>query len=202
VRSFCTALKPPASPTAGGGWAGMRPPAGPALHGHVGGGLHGGQTRAGSAYPRYALGVSATEGESRISPTLRPDDTPGRPRAMDWTSYVDAVLSDWHSLLLSDPEEQGVQRFLERHPAMIPGGSGDVGQGGHHGSGFPLGRRFRRWILAPWPNLIAGLENVAVRLRIGPRPGRGTRRDNVCARVRQAVILGEVDPSSGAVKSS
>jgi hypothetical protein len=31
VKSFCTALKPPASPTAGAFRAGMRPPAGPAL---------------------------------------------------------------------------------------------------------------------------------------------------------------------------
>ncbi|MCD2109399.1 DUF4263 domain-containing protein [Rhodococcus erythropolis] len=43
-------------------------------------------------------------------------------------------MSDWDRLLSSEPEEKAVQSFLELHPAMIPGGSGDVGPGGHHGS--------------------------------------------------------------------
>ncbi|MEV6306937.1 Shedu anti-phage system protein SduA domain-containing protein [Actinoplanes sp. NPDC051861] len=37
------------------------------------------------------------------------------------------------NLLAHDPEEREVQQFLELHPAMVPGGSGDVGPGGHHG---------------------------------------------------------------------
>lgn len=53
---------------------------------------------------------------------------------MAWQTYVDRVLARWHDLLASDPEESDVQAFLELHPAMIPGGSGDVGPGGHHGS--------------------------------------------------------------------
>ncbi|MFC4138303.1 MULTISPECIES: Shedu anti-phage system protein SduA domain-containing protein [unclassified Microbacterium] len=53
---------------------------------------------------------------------------------MAWDDYKSAVLADWDKLLDSDPEEAAVQSFLELHPAMIPGGSGDVGPGGHHGS--------------------------------------------------------------------
>jgi hypothetical protein len=55
---------------------------------------------------------------------------------MSWTHYTDAVLAEWHQLLGRDPEEPDVQQFLEHHPSMIPGGSGDVGPGGHHGSDF------------------------------------------------------------------
>lgn len=65
---------------------------------------------------------------------LEPDSDPNRPQAMDWQSYADDVLSQWYDLLKSDPEEPTVQDFLELHPAMIPGGSGDIGPGGHHGS--------------------------------------------------------------------
>ncbi|WP_425281877.1 Shedu anti-phage system protein SduA domain-containing protein [Streptomyces ficellus] len=52
------------------------------------------------------------------------------------------MLADWYTLLSQDPEEDEVQRFLELHPAMIPGGSGDIGPGGHHGS--DAGAVFRR----------------------------------------------------------
>lgn len=48
----------------------------------------------------------------------------------------------WYELLASNPEESDVQAFLELHPAMIPGGSGDIGPGGHHGS--EMGAVFRR----------------------------------------------------------
>ncbi|MEE9095724.1 Shedu anti-phage system protein SduA domain-containing protein [Pseudarthrobacter phenanthrenivorans] len=63
-----------------------------------------------------------------------PDSTPQRPRPMEWTNYSDQVMSEWYALLSTDPDEPAVQKFLELHPAMIPGGSGDIGPGGHHGS--------------------------------------------------------------------
>jgi Domain of unknown function (DUF4263) len=63
-----------------------------------------------------------------------PDDDPARPQAISWAHYVDAVLAEWHGLLATEPEEAEVQAFLEHHPAMVPGGSGDIGPGGHHGS--------------------------------------------------------------------
>jgi len=78
--------------------------------------------------------------------TVVPDRDPGRPRGLAWEQYHDRVISDWYLLLSREPEEDEVQRFLELHPSMIPGGSGDIGPGGHHGS--ELGAVFRR------PNLI------------------------------------------------
>lgn len=53
---------------------------------------------------------------------------------MAWNDYVAEVLVRWRSLLDGEPEEGEVQKFLELHPSMIPGGSGDIGPGGHHGS--------------------------------------------------------------------
>lgn len=66
--------------------------------------------------------------------SLIPDPRTGRPAPMDWLEYSDAALSEWYALLSSDPEEAEVQAFLELHPSMVPGGSGDIGPGGHHGS--------------------------------------------------------------------
>jgi hypothetical protein len=63
-----------------------------------------------------------------------PDDDPERPRALPWERYRDKVLGEWYTLLSQEPEEEDVQRFLELHPSMVPGGSGDIGPGGHHGS--------------------------------------------------------------------
>lgn len=77
-----------------------------------------------------------------------PDTDPERPRALAWEQYSDRALSDWYALLGQEPEEDEVQRFLELHPSMIPGGSGDIGPGGHHGS--DMGAVFRR------PDLIGG----------------------------------------------
>lgn len=74
--------------------------------------------------------------------TLEPDKDPGRPRPLEWQVYVDGVMSEWYRLLSTIPEEAEVQQFLELHPALIPGGSGDVGPGGHHGS--EMGAVFRR----------------------------------------------------------
>ncbi|WP_460783258.1 hypothetical protein [Microbacterium tumbae] len=71
-----------------------------------------------------------------------PDQNPDRPRALGWAEYADKALSDWYKLLSENPEEDAVQEFLELHPAMVPGGSGDIGPGGHHGSDF--GAVFRR----------------------------------------------------------
>lgn len=68
--------------------------------------------------------------------TYVPDQDPGRPLPLDWNAYSDACLSQWFGLLSQDPEESAVQAFLELHPAMVPGGSGDIGPGGHHGSQF------------------------------------------------------------------
>ncbi|MDX2403450.1 DUF4263 domain-containing protein [Streptomyces microflavus] len=52
------------------------------------------------------------------------------------------MLAQWYTLLSEAPEEDAIQTFLELHPSMIPGGSGDVGPGGHHGS--DMGAVFRR----------------------------------------------------------
>lgn len=57
---------------------------------------------------------------------------------MGWQEYHDRALSAWNALLAEDPEESRVQEFLELHPAMIPGGSGDIGPGGHHNSEMGL----------------------------------------------------------------
>ncbi|MGP5383628.1 Shedu anti-phage system protein SduA domain-containing protein [Glutamicibacter arilaitensis] len=64
----------------------------------------------------------------------KPDNDPNRPRPSNWEYYSDQVRAKWFDLLSTDPEERAVQEFLELHPAMIPGGSGDIGPGGHHGS--------------------------------------------------------------------
>lgn len=57
-----------------------------------------------------------------------------RPAPMPWRKYAHTVTEEWRKLLDSDPDELDVQAFLELHPSMIPGGRGDVGHGGHHGS--------------------------------------------------------------------
>ncbi|MGK8487116.1 Shedu anti-phage system protein SduA domain-containing protein [Nocardia asiatica] len=62
------------------------------------------------------------------------DDDPARPLPMEWATYADRARAEWYDLLARDPEERDVQSFLELHPAMVPGGFGDVGPGGHHGS--------------------------------------------------------------------
>ncbi|WP_371629205.1 DUF4263 domain-containing protein [Streptomyces sp. NBC_00341] len=77
-----------------------------------------------------------------IRSTATPDKDPARPLPLAWETYSDKALSDWYSLLSTEPEEEEVQRFLELHPSMIPGGSGDIGPGGHHGS--DMGAVFRR----------------------------------------------------------
>lgn len=74
--------------------------------------------------------------------TAAPDTDKTRPMAIEWRIYHDKVLAEWYSLLSGEPEEEEVQHFLELHPSMIPGGSGDVGPGGHHGS--DVGGVFRR----------------------------------------------------------
>ncbi|MGW3555281.1 Shedu anti-phage system protein SduA domain-containing protein [Streptomyces griseoincarnatus] len=76
---------------------------------------------------------------------IGPDTDPSRPQPLAWERYSDKALAEWYTLLSTDPEEDAVQRFLELHPAMIPGGSGDVGPGGHHGS--DMGAVFRRPML-------------------------------------------------------
>lgn len=66
--------------------------------------------------------------------------------ALPWEQYIDKVLGEWYTLLSLEPEEEDVQRFLELHPSLIPGGSGDIGPGGHHGS--DMGAVFRQPELA------------------------------------------------------
>ena len=63
-----------------------------------------------------------------------PDSNGERPQAMAWDEYERLVLSEWNELLAQDPDEPLVQSFLELHPAMVPGGSGDIGPGGNHGA--------------------------------------------------------------------
>ena len=80
--------------------------------------------------------VASGDGASRETLRLTPDQSPERPAALEWDAYSDACLSDWYRLLGRNPEEPEVQAFLELHPSMVPGGSGDIGPGGHHGSQF------------------------------------------------------------------
>jgi hypothetical protein len=61
---------------------------------------------------------------------------------IEWQTYDRRVLKRWNDLLESNPEELEIQEFLELNPAMIPGGSGDIGPGGHHGS--EMGAVFRK----------------------------------------------------------
>lgn len=78
---------------------------------------------------------------SELGSLLNPvpaDRDPERPRPLEWQAYSDQVQGQWFSLLASSPDEPQVQAFLELHPAMIPGGSGDIGPGGHHGSDLGL----------------------------------------------------------------
>ena len=77
-----------------------------------------------------------------FSDPVVPDTDPARPRALAWEQYSDRVLCATYLLLWQEPEEAEVQRFLELHPSMIPGGSGDIGPGGHHRS--DMGAVFRQ----------------------------------------------------------
>ena len=74
--------------------------------------------------------------------SIQPDSNPARPMPLPWEQYSDHALAEWYALLSREPEEHEVQSFLELHPSMVPGGSGDVGPGGHHGS--DMGAVFRR----------------------------------------------------------
>jgi hypothetical protein len=87
------------------------------------------------SHGRSVAGVSESEtNRSRLGAALVPDQNPSRPMPPDWDTYVEQVLTRWKRLLDSGPAEGEVQRFLELNPSMIPGGSGDVGPGGHHRS--------------------------------------------------------------------
>ncbi|WP_172652400.1 Shedu anti-phage system protein SduA domain-containing protein [Rhodococcus opacus] len=79
--------------------------------------------------------MALTDKDTSATPdSLVPDQNPERPQAPKWETYAAEVSADWQRLLSSDPEEREVQSFLQLHPSMIPGGDGDVGPGGHHGS--------------------------------------------------------------------
>jgi hypothetical protein len=75
-----------------------------------------------------------TANDDELFVTLAPDSAPDRPEPISWDQYRADAIEQWHALLARDPEELEVQQFLELHPSMVPGGSGDVGPGGHHGS--------------------------------------------------------------------
>lgn len=80
---------------------------------------------------------AAEDDDAEVSIRSHPlDRDPARPMPMPWEEYSASVRSQWLELLASDPSEPDVHEFLELHPSMIPGGSGDVGPGGHHGSDF------------------------------------------------------------------
>ncbi|MGH3870478.1 MAG: Shedu anti-phage system protein SduA domain-containing protein [Pseudonocardiaceae bacterium] len=68
--------------------------------------------------------------------SLQPDLRPDRPPPIPWSEYESWLLDLWAELLASDPLEPQVQTFLEAHPALLPGGNGDIGPGGHHGSEY------------------------------------------------------------------
>jgi hypothetical protein len=59
---------------------------------------------------------------------------PSPPPPMDWPKYRAIILENWSRLLSSDASEGAVQRFLERHPCLLPGQFGPIGSG--HGP-FP-----------------------------------------------------------------
>jgi hypothetical protein len=71
---------------------------------------------------------------SRDVVEVSPDRDSARPLPMPWADYSRGVVEAWRTLLEDDPEERSVHEFLELHPSMVPGGSGDIGPGGHHGA--------------------------------------------------------------------
>lgn len=68
-----------------------------------------------------------------LVPTDRADLRPDRPQSVSWDIYQQWLIPRWRKLLNSDPPESAVQKFLESHPVLLPGGMGDIGPGGHHG---------------------------------------------------------------------
>jgi len=72
--------------------------------------------------------------EDDFATNLHADSDANRPLAPSWENYSIDVMDEWKVLLESNPEEDEVHSFLALHPALIPGGSGDIGPGGHHGS--------------------------------------------------------------------
>lgn len=59
------------------------------------------------------------------------------PAAMAWEDYEHRVKTDWRALLDSSEGqiEKNIQRFLEMHPCLVPGGQSMSGPSGH--SAFP-----------------------------------------------------------------
>jgi hypothetical protein len=65
--------------------------------------------------------------------TYQIEKSPEKP--LTWAEYERVITSDWDALLNREPSpsEQEVQRFLERHPSMVPGAFGLTGlQSGHY----------------------------------------------------------------------
>lgn len=75
-----------------------------------------------------------TETTGSLGEPVLPDQDLTRPMPLGWQEYSDVLQSEWFALLDREPEEERVQEFLELHPALIPGGTGDIGPGGNHGS--------------------------------------------------------------------
>src|SRR6266550_896764 len=68
---------------------------------------------------------------------IQPDLDPNRPPPLPWGEYAPWLLEKWRDLLDSAPGEPNVQKFLERHPCLLPGAneapsSAPGGHRGHH----------------------------------------------------------------------
>ncbi len=70
--------------------------------------------------------IESTESEEAVTATEPPP-------APAWDEYVRDLHTKWSDLLETDPPELDVQRFLERHPCLLPGATDNSGPGGHHG---------------------------------------------------------------------
>lgn len=67
------------------------------------------------------------------SETFRADASLDRLAPAPWEDYERRSREEWLALLDEDPPEREVQAFLERHPSLLPGGTDNIGPGGHHG---------------------------------------------------------------------
>jgi hypothetical protein len=63
----------------------------------------------------------------------------GAPPAWSWDRYETYLVAEWATLLERSPAEDDVQRFLELHPCMVPGGEGGSDSIGGHNGTYPRG---------------------------------------------------------------
>lgn len=66
---------------------------------------------------------------------LRNDDDLARPRGSSWAEYSSWLVNEWSGVLNSATLETTIQRYLERHPCLLPGGAPEDGPG-HHGAWY------------------------------------------------------------------